>query len=146
MALSVNLGEFDVIEIHSAFVSQVEHIGFADLADAADELTGHEITSGSARLTVRQRSGSGLAGAVCYSGTLRTGSLLIPAVKVEVVVSPWSAGKSEIGIRPLANLGHTESFRANRFYNAARAVLPALVDELRSQLHEDTSAGLVLAA
>lgn len=135
-----------MIEIHSAFVSQVEKIGFADLAEAADELAGQEVTSGSARLSLRERCGNGLAGAVGFSGTLRTGSLLFPSVKVEVVVSPWSAGKSEIGIRPLARLGHTESFRANRFYNAARAILPDLVEELRAHLPQDSSAGLVLAA
>jgi len=135
-----------VIEIHSAFVSQVEKIGFADLAEAADELAGRELTSGSARLNVGERCGTGLAGAVCYSGTLRTGSLLIPSVKVEVVVSPWSAGRSEIGIRPLTRLGQAESLRANRFYNAARAILPDLIEELRAHLPQDSSAGLVLAA
>ena len=135
-----------MIEIHSAFVSQVEPLGFADLADAVDELPGQAIAAGRARLNIRERSGSGLAGAVCYRGTLRTGSVLVPSVKVEVVVSPWSAGKSEVGIRPLANLGHTDSFRANRFYSAARSVLPALVDELRARLPEESDSAMALAA
>ena len=135
-----------MIEIHSAFVSQVEPLGFADLADAVAELPGQDIAAGRARLSIRERSGTGLAGAVCYRGTLRTGSIVIPSVKVEVVVSPWSAGKSEIGIRPLANLGRTDSIRANRFYDAARSVLPALVGELRARIPEETASSMVLAA
>jgi hypothetical protein len=135
-----------VAEIHSAFVSQVAPIGFADLAEAFDELAGTEVSAGRAKLHIQQRTGTGFAGAAYYRGTLRTGSALIPTVKVEVVVSPWSSTRSEIGLRPLSNLGHFDSLRSNRFYNAARTVLAEVFDKLLSDLSTDDSADLVLAA
>lgn len=135
-----------MIEIQSAYVSQVEPIEFGDLADAVGALSGEEITSGRARLQINERSGNGLAGAVYYLGTLRTGSPLIPTVKVEIVVSPWSSTKSEIGIRPLTHLGRFDSMRSNRFYSAARAVVQALFDQIFTDLLFEDSASLVLAA
>jgi hypothetical protein len=135
-----------VVEIQSAFVSQVEPIEFGELAGAVEVLSGQEIASGRSRLQINDRSGSGLAGAVYYRGTLRTGSPLIPTVKVEIVVSPWSSTKSEIGIRPLTNLGRFDSMRSNRFYSAARAVVQALFDQVFTDLSFEDSASLVLAA
>jgi hypothetical protein len=117
-------------QIQSSFVSQVAPLGFADAAEAADGLTDRTVTAGPVRLELEERTGQGLAGAVWYGGVLHTGSRLIPTVKVDVVVSPWSAGRSEIGIRPLSRLGRLDSARADRFYRAAWAVLPELVDRL----------------
>ena len=116
--------------IQSTFVSQVAKLGFADATDAGDRMTGQEITASKARLEFGNRIGDGLGGAVWYAGVLRTGSPFIPAVRVDVVVSPWSAGRVEVGIRPLGRLGRGESIRANRFFDAAWAVLPELVAEL----------------
>jgi hypothetical protein len=116
--------------IQSTFVSQVAPLGLADAVDAADQLVGQTITAGRSRLEVTARLGDGLAGAVWYSGTLRTGSSLIPSVRVDVVVSPWSAGRTEIGIRPLGRIGRPDSLRAHRFFDAAWAVLPELAGQL----------------
>jgi hypothetical protein len=121
--------------IQSTFVSQVADLGFADALDAAERLVGQEIAVGRARLDIRGRLGDGLAGAVWYAGTLRTGSSLIPSVRVDVVISPWSAGRIEVGIRPLSRIGGAESLRANRFFDAAWAVVPSLADQL-AQLAE----------
>lgn len=133
-------------EIHSAFVSQVAPVGFADLAVAFDQLAGTEISAGKARLQIQGRTGSGFAQTVYYRGVLRTGSRLVPSVKVEIVVSPWSASRSEIGLRPLTHLGHFDSLRSNRFYQAARTVLSAVFDRVLTHVPEDDSAELVLAA
>ena len=135
-----------MVEINSAFVSQVEPTEFGRLLEAFDALAGQEVASGRARLQIAERSGTGFAGAVCYGGTLRTGSPLVPSVKVEIVVSPWSSARSEIGIRPLTNLGRFDSLRSNRFYSAARAVLQTLFDKLVSDLPVEDSPELVLAA
>ena len=116
--------------IQSTFVSQVAPLGFADAVDAADRLVGQEIGTGRARLTIGSRLGDGLAGAIWYEGTLRTGSSLIPSVRVDVVISPWSAGRIEVGLRPLNRIGRPESLRARRFFDAAWAVVPQLADEL----------------
>ena len=133
-------------EIHSAFVSQIEPIEYDDLAGGFDELAGQQINAGQATLHIGERSGTGFAGAAYYSGTLRTGSLLVPSIKVEIVVSPWSSTRSEIGIRPLTNLGPLDSLRSNRFYGAARAVLRVVFEQLlRDQLTEE-SVALGLAA
>ena len=116
--------------IQSTFVSQVAELGFADAVDATDRLIGHEVTVGRSRLSIQGRLGDGLAGAVWYAGTLRTGSSLLPSVRVDVVISPWSAGRIEVGIRPLSRIGRAESLRATRFFDAAWAVVPELADEL----------------
>ena len=116
--------------IQSTFVSQVAPLGFADAIDAAERLVGREIRAGKARLEINARLGDGLAGAVWYSGLLRTGSGVIPAVRVDVVISPWSAGRVEVGLRPLTRIGRSESLRARRFFDAAWAVVPELSDEL----------------
>lgn len=133
-------------EIHSAFVSQVEQVEFAELADALDQLAGREVTAGRVSLHIGERSGTGFAGAVYYEGTLRTGSLLVPTVKVEVVVSPWSSTRSEVGIRPLTNLGRFDSLRSNRFYRSARSALEAVSEMISSDLGSAGSPELVLAA
>lgn len=116
--------------ITTTFVSQVVGLPFADALDAADSLVGQQVTGGSAKLTVGERIGDGLAGAVWYSGTLRTGSPLLPSVRVDVVVTPWSAGRVEVGIRPLGRLGGAQSLRSARFFAAAWAVMAPLVDAL----------------
>ncbi|HEX4864177.1 MAG TPA: hypothetical protein VFV02_08900, partial [Acidimicrobiales bacterium] len=59
-------------EIHSAFVSQVAPVGFADLADAFEKLAGTEIGAGKATLQVQDRTGTGFAEAAYYGGVLRT--------------------------------------------------------------------------
>src|SRR5438270_4636151 len=115
--------------IRSTFVSQVAALGFADAVDRADHLTGEEIVAGRARLEIQERIGDGLAGAVWYSGLLRTGAATRP-LRVDVVVSPWPAGRTEIGLRPLGRLGFTDSLRARRFFSAAWSVLPVLIDRL----------------
>jgi hypothetical protein len=134
------------MKIYSAVVSEVVPVGFADLAQAADELPGMEITADRARLKVHGRLGTGLAGASRFAGTLRTTSPLLPSLKVEVVVSPWSPGRSEVAIEPITNLGELDSLRANRFYNAARSVLPEVIDHLFAELPVEAPAALPLAA
>lgn len=133
-------------EIHSAFVSQVAPVGFADLAEGFEKLAGTEIVAGKAKLQIHDRSGTGFADALYYRGALRTGSALVPTVKVEIVVSPWSSSRSEIGLRPLTNLGHFDSLRSNRFYDAARAVVARLFESLAADVATDDSDDLVLAA
>ena len=134
--------------IESSYVSQVARIEFSDAAGAADDLTGQEISAGRVRLEIHQRVRDGVPGAVSYQGVLRTGSALIPSVKVDVVLSPWSADRTEIGIRPLSRLGRSDSFRANRFFDAAWSVLPVLVDRVESRLPVEapSPAGLRVAA
>ncbi|HET6963652.1 MAG TPA: hypothetical protein VFH58_02700 [Acidimicrobiales bacterium] len=133
--------------ITSTFVSQVVPLGFADAADSADRLTGSEIAAGRARLQFKQRIGDGLAGAVWYEGVLRTGHRLLPSVHVDIVVSPWSAGRTEIGLRPLSRIGRPESLRAGRFFDAAWAVLPRLLEQLALGRPAETpvTTGLVAA-
>src|SRR5262245_13836199 len=112
------------MKVYSAVVSEVVPVGFADLAQAADKLPGQELTEDRTRLNVHDRVGTGLAGAIRFSGTLRPTSALLPSMKVEVVVSPWSAGRSEVSIHPVSKLGSFDSLRANRFFKAARSILP----------------------
>lgn len=119
------------MDIRSAVVSQVVPVGFADLAEAADLLPGVEVTRGRTRLRVETPLGTGLAGAVRFGGSLRS-SALLPSIRVEVVVSPWSAGHSEVAIHPVTNLRRLDSQRAERFYRAALSVLPVLIDRLGS--------------
>lgn len=133
------------MEIHSSVVPQVVPVGFADLAQAADRLPGTALTAGDTRLEVEGRAGVGLADAVRYTGTLRT-SALLPAMKVEVVVSPWSAGKSEVAIHPVTNLRRLDSLRAKRFFRAALSVLPVLVERLGAETGAEVPAVLELAA
>jgi hypothetical protein len=116
--------------ITTNFVSQVARLGFVDALDRADALAGKEVSNGTVRLSVGERLGDGLAGAVWYSGVLRTGSPLLPTVRVDLVVTPWSAGRVEIGLRPLGRLGGLSSLRSNRFFNAAWTVMPSLISAL----------------
>lgn len=112
--------------ITSTFVSQVVPVGFADAMDAAEHLAGTEVVTEGARLEIKGRIGDGMAGAAWYEGVLHTGSLLLPTVRVDVVVSPWSVGRTEIGIRPLGRLGQADSLRARRFFTAAWDVMVPL--------------------
>lgn len=132
--------------IHTAVVSQVVPVGFADLAQAAEQLPGCEITEDRVRLKVDAPVGTGFVGAIRFAATLRTPTALLPPLKVEVVVSPWSTGRSEVSIYPMANLGQFESLRATRFFKAARAVLPAVIDRLRSGLPAQVPAAVELVA
>jgi hypothetical protein len=116
--------------ITTSFVSQVSRLPFADALEAADGLAGREVTAGNVKLSIGDRIGDGLAGAVWYSGVLRTGSPILPSVRVDLVLTPWSAGRVEVGIRPLGRLGVAQSLRATRFFNAAWSVMPALVSAL----------------
>lgn len=133
--------------ITSTFVSQVVPVGFADAADAADRLTGARVEAGRASLEFKGRIGHGLAGAVWYEGVLRTGHSLFPTVRVDIVVSPWSAGRTEIGLRPLTRIGRPDSFRANRFFAAAWDVLPRLLEQVGTgrPAEAPVTAGLVAA-
>jgi hypothetical protein len=134
------------MKVNSAVVSQVVPVGFADLAHAADELPGQEVLEDRIRLKVHTRVGTGIAGAVRFAGTLRTTAAPLPTVKVEVVVSPWSAGQSEVAIYPVTRLGQYDSFRANRFFEAARSILPAVIERLDAALPVEARATAQLAA
>jgi hypothetical protein len=134
------------MNVYSAVVSETVRAGFADLAQAAGKLSGQELTQDRASLTVHGPIGTGLAGAIRFSGTLRTSSPLLPSVKVEVVVSPWSAGRSEVAIHPITHLGDLDSFRAKRFFNAARSILPLVIDRLSAELPVEAPVPLSLAA
>ena len=134
--------------ITSTFVSHVAPAGFADVVDAADRLAGSSIHAGGTELELRRRIGDGLAGAIWYEGVLKTGSPWFPTVRVDVVVSPWSAGRTEIGLRPLSRIGRADSFRAGRFFDAAWSILPALTEALAAGpvVATPVNAGLQVAA
>lgn len=133
--------------ITSSFVSHVAGLGFADALDGADRLAGSEVSAAGARLQIKGRIGEGPAGAVWYEAVLRTGFPLFPAVRVDLVVSPWSAGRTELGLRPLSRIGRPESFRAARFFDAAWRVLPRLTELLAAEKAPTVqSAGLRVAA
>jgi hypothetical protein len=134
------------MKIYSAVVSQVVPVRFADLAQAAETLPGLEFSEDRARLQIHGSAGAGLAGAVRYRATLRTTAALLPPMKVEVVVSPWSAGRSEVAIQPLTRLGQLDSLRSHRFFKAARAVLPAVIDRLSTDVPVAAPAEVRLAA
>jgi hypothetical protein len=119
--------------IISTFVSHVVPLGFADAADAADRLAGTDVTAGRVRLEVKERIGDGFAGAVWYRGVLHGSGALLPPVRVDIVVSPWSAGRTEVGLRPLSRIGRADSFRAGRFFAAAWAILPRFTEELAAR-------------
>ncbi len=116
--------------IQTSFVSQTAPLGFADAADEAERLVGQTVTEGRARLEIGPRLGHEDGGAEWFAGLLHTGSRWFRPVPVDVVVSPWSAGRTEIGLRPLRRLGGFYSVRAGRFYQAAWAVLPRLVGRM----------------
>lgn len=132
--------------IHTSFVSQNVPVGFADAAEAVERLNGRSLAAGRARLEIGSRVGEGLAGAVWFTGLLHTGSPLMRSVAVDVVVSPWSAGRSEIGLRPLGRMGSISSARSRRFFDAAWSVLPQLVGALRSESLVETPVEVGAAA
>jgi hypothetical protein len=134
------------MKVYSPVVSEVIPVGFADLAPAVDVLSGQELNCGSARLNLHRPAGTSVAGGTRLAATLRTTSALFPSLKVEVVVSPWSAGRSEVAIHPVSNLGDLDSFRSNRFYKAARSILPAVIDRLTPDVPVKAPAALKLAA
>jgi len=134
------------MRVNSAVVSQVVPVGFADLAEAADELPGQELTEDRIQLKVHGLVGTGFPGEIRFGGTLRTIPALIPSMKVEVVVSPWSADRSEVAIHPITNIGELDSLRANRFFKAACSILPAVIDHLKAQLPAEAPAALEPAA
>lgn len=134
------------MKVYSAVVSQVVPLGFAALAQSAGELTGQELTVDRIRLKVHDGAGDGLDGAIRYAATLRTASALLPSIKVEVVISPWSADRSEVAIHPMTHLGRSGSLRANRFFDAARAILPAVIDRLNAGLPVEAQVPVGLAA
>lgn len=131
---------------YSEVVPQVVPVGFADLAEAAEGLPGREFAAGRARLQVHGPVGQPLDGMIRLGGTLRTGSLVLPRVTVEVVISPWSAGRSEVAIHPITHLGPFDSLRANRFFEAAAAVLPGVIDDLGARVPAEAAAVPALAA
>jgi hypothetical protein len=134
------------MKIYTAVFSQIVPVKFPGLVQAAEQLRGQELAAGRSRLQIHGRVGDGIAGAVRFAGSLRTGSPLIPAVKVELVVSPWSSDRSEVAIHPMTSLGQLDSLRARRFFNAARSILPVVVDRLYTELPEAAPVELVLAA
>jgi hypothetical protein len=131
--------------VYSAVVSQVVPGEFGDLAQAAEQLPGQEFTTDRARLAVGASVGPGLAGAIRFGGTLKT-STVLPSLKVEVVVSPWSANHSEVAIQPITNLGRFDSLRARRFFKAAASILPMVIDHLAAELPVEAPVSLELAA
>ncbi|HET6963457.1 MAG TPA: hypothetical protein VFH58_01710 [Acidimicrobiales bacterium] len=131
---------------YTAVVSQVTPTGFADLAQAAEELPQAEVTDGRVRLSIQGQAGIGLPGMVRLAGSLRTNSLVLPWVRVEVVISPWSAGRSEVAIHPITHLGRIDSLRSGRFFEAARSILPELIERLGAGLRVDVPAAPALAA
>lgn len=131
---------------YSEVVPQVVRVGFADLAQAAEGLPGCQFAAGRTRLQVHGPVGKALEGMIRLGGTLRTGSVLVPRVTVEVVVSPWSAGRSEVAIHPITPLGPIDSLRARRFFEAAGSVLPALIAHLSAQAPVEAPAVPALAA
>ena len=92
-------------QIRSTFVAATAEMDHAHAVKAIENLVGHEISAGAARLLIQGRNTRGMLGGVSFSGRLRTGSLLLPSVPVDVVVSPWSAVRTEIGIGPLGHYG-----------------------------------------
>lgn len=132
------------MKIYSAVVSRVVPVGFADLAQAAEELPGREVVKDRTWLKVKGGLGTGLVGAIRLGGTLRTSSLLRP-VKVEVVVSPWSAGRSEVAIQPVTNLGQFDSLRTRWFLKAAHSLLPLVIERLYAELRVEAPATVELA-
>jgi hypothetical protein len=134
------------MKVYSAVVTQVVPQSFAALAQAANELPGQELTADRVRLKVQDRVGDGLGGAIRYAATLRTASALLPSIKVEVVISPWSADQSEVAIHPMTHLGRSGSLRANRFFEAARTILPTVIDRLNAGLPVEVAVPVGLAA
>jgi hypothetical protein len=131
---------------YTAVVSQVAPAGFADLAQAAEEFPHGEVTDGRVRLSVHGRAGRWLPGMVRLTGTLHTNSLLLPRARVEVVISPWSAGRSEVAIHPITHLGKADSLRSGRFFEAARSILPKLIERLDAELRVEAPPVPALAA
>jgi hypothetical protein len=117
--------------IYSNFVSCRVEVGFADAAEAMERLAGGPVAAGRARLVVKRASG-GPGDRVSLAAVLHTRRALVPRMAVEVVLSPWSAGRTEIGIRPLGRLGSPGSVRSRRFLAAAWAVLPELATAVES--------------
>jgi hypothetical protein len=117
-------------DIRTTFVALTGKFDHFDAVRDLETLAGHEITAGSARLAIGQRVGNGddAFGYVGFEGHLHTGSALVPALKVEIVVTPWSSTRTEIGVRPLGRLGR---LRTDRFLRAAWPVVEALIAELQ---------------
>lgn len=134
------------MKVYSAVVSQVVPVGFADLAQAVGGLSGQELAEDRIQLKVDGCVDAGLAGAIRLAGTLRTTAALLPPMKVEVVVSSWSAGRSEVAIHPITKLGHFDSLRAKRFFKGARSILPVVIDRLNAGLPVELPAAVKLAA
>lgn len=131
---------------YTAVVSQIAPAGFADVAEAAEGWPRSEVAEGGVRLSVHGQAGKTLPGMVRLAGTLRTGSLVLPRARVEVVISPWSAGRSEISVHPITRLGRIDSLRSGRFFEAARSILPKLIERLDAELPAQAPAVPALAA
>lgn len=112
------------------FVGSTIALGYADAAEAAERLPGRDIAAGSAHLVLGDGPAESLGSTLTLQGVLHTGSPLVRPVRVELVLSPWSASRTEVGIRPSSKLGHTESVRTRRYLDAAWTVLPRLIDAL----------------
>jgi len=122
-------------EIQSSFVARTVELDYADALGALGGLIGQEIRAGSARLNIEKRGTGGLSGAASFSGRLHTGSLLVPSVPVDVVVSPWSATRVEFGISPLGRVGDgSSSYRLHRFFDAAWPLVDAVIDQVTESL------------
>lgn len=125
---------------YSNFVSLRVDLGFADAAEAAESLPGTTFTAAKHALTVKELALHTVDGQLSYSGVLHAAPGFLPGLPVEVVVSAWSAGRSEIGIRPLSRLGAPSSLRSLRFFRAAWAVLPEIIAELLATRSATTEA------
>lgn len=108
------------------FVSNVAEVGYADAVEAMETRVGHEVVVGGVRLHLQVQTVDSVSGMTWMSGVLHTGSALSRPVKVDVVLSPWSAHRTEVGIRPISRTGAPDSLRTRRFLDAAWAVLPEL--------------------
>jgi hypothetical protein len=117
-------------QIRTTFVALTGEFDFRDAVGGLEALSGQEITAGSARLTIGERvDGTENAfGSVGFTGRLHTGSALLPAITVDIVVTPWSATRTEIGVRPLGRPGW---LRTERFLRAAWPIVEALTAELQ---------------
>lgn len=118
-------------QIRSNFVALTGEFGYPEALEAVEHLAGQEITAVPARLTVGERVGNAAFGGTWFSGRLHAGSPYVPSVAVDIVVTPWSSERTEIGIRPLARMG---SFRTARFLRAAWPVTEALLDEVANRV------------
>ena len=117
-------------QIHTTFVATGAEVARADAVEVLEGLVGDEIKAGSARLLIEAEGRPGAFDSVSWRARLRTGFVLSPSIPVEVVVTPWSASRTEIGISPLGRVGRPGSLRLSGFFRAAWPVVDALIQRV----------------